>query len=306
MASTINTLKGVERGRSVVLFASDDADGAIAEASARDVADALRELGHNPEIRSLEALRSEHLEGSEVVVCCDSFPAPRWISQSDFPEQFGVKSYLLKQALKFTGSPSEATRLAKDKRACASALKAAGIPTPQLLDVHNICDADFPIILKPIRGGASNHVSMVKNRDELTNSVRVLGERRYIAQPYLSGDEFTVGVLERNGRGCALTPLKLEFDAPIFSKDLKTVGPYPSIVPMKCPAVEKLVEKAFVALGCRGYARIDLILDEYGDPHIIDVNLSPRLSRGEYFAISGRHSGIAYVELVAGIVNGAT
>lgn len=305
MVGSINSLAALAGSRAApctVLYSSSDADTDIAEQSANDVAIALSELGLYPAIRSLEAVQPGDLLASSFVFCCDSFPAPRWIPRRYLPDHYGVKSFLTANAIAFSGSPMEASGLAKNKEACAESLSLAQIATPQILDLHDIADTDFPIVIKPIFGGASDRVEIVMTADNLRHSTSFSRHRELIAQRYLPGDEYTVGVVERNNRAFSLRPLKLEFDGMILSHKIKTVGPYPKIVPTSSVAIAEIVEKAFEALGCKGYARIDVRMDRFGQPYIIDVNLSPRMSKSEYFAISGRRFGLEYRDLVAAIL----
>jgi D-alanine-D-alanine ligase len=70
--------------------------------------------------------------------------------------------------------------------------------------------------------------------------------------------------------------------------------------------VESLALRAWRALGCRDAGRIDVRLDETGEPHFIEVNplagLHPEHSD---LPIMAAKAGIDYVDLIGGIMNSA-
>jgi D-alanine-D-alanine ligase len=71
---------------------------------------------------------------------------------------------------------------------------------------------------------------------------------------------------------------------------------------------EKIIEdsrKAYKALGCRGYARIDFRLDENGTPYVLEVNTNPDLSRGAAVSKIAEYSGISHPQLIMMILENA-
>src|SRR5262249_26319015 len=71
---------------------------------------------------------------------------------------------------------------------------------------------------------------------------------------------------------------------------------------------ERLAEvarRAFLALGCTGYARVDMRVSRAGRPYVIEVNCNPSLSPEAGLARSARHAGLEYPMLIDRIVQEA-
>jgi D-alanine-D-alanine ligase len=69
--------------------------------------------------------------------------------------------------------------------------------------------------------------------------------------------------------------------------------------------INKTAVKAFRAVGGWGYGRVDIRLDESGEPVILEVNCNPCLDSGMGLARSAERAGIAYPELLQSVVKAA-
>ena len=67
--------------------------------------------------------------------------------------------------------------------------------------------------------------------------------------------------------------------------------------------IQHLCKRAYRALELSGYARVDLRLDETGNPWVIEVNPNPQIARGEDFAASAENIGISYETVLQRIIN---
>ena len=65
--------------------------------------------------------------------------------------------------------------------------------------------------------------------------------------------------------------------------------------------VEKRVQaqalQAYVSLGCRGWGRVDLILDREANPYFLEVNTSPGMTDHSLVPMAAKHLGMSYGEL---------
>ena len=68
-------------------------------------------------------------------------------------------------------------------------------------------------------------------------------------------------------------------------------------------AIQRLVEKAFRALGCRGWARADIMIRASDrQPFLLEINTSPGMTGHSLVPMSARAAGLSYEELCVGIL----
>lgn len=225
----------------------------------------------------------------------------------------------------YTGSDPTTLALTLDKALAKQVVREAGVPTPGFAVLATgkeklPKDFAFPAIVKPLAEGSSKGVlekSVVENEAELREAARKIIERYQqaaLAETYLSGREFTVGLLgERRPR--VLPPMEIVFD--------KAAGPFPiytfqhkqdfsSEVRYEAPAkvdarlgreIVKVSRQAFMALGCRDVARIDLRCDAKGRVHFIECNPLPGLTPDwSDLCMIAKAAGMDYRSLVGEIM----
>jgi D-alanine-D-alanine ligase len=71
----------------------------------------------------------------------------------------------------------------------------------------------------------------------------------------------------------------------------------------KAESIQHVCKRAYRALELSGYARIDLRLDESGNPWVIEANPNPQIAKGEDFAASAEKAGISYEGVLQRITN---
>ena len=80
-------------------------------------------------------------------------------------------------------------------------------------------------------------------------------------------------------------------------------GPAKELAAELADDIQYLCKRAYRALELSGYARIDLRLDEAGNPWVIEANPNPQNARGEDFAASAEKAGISYETVLQRIIN---
>lgn len=232
-----------------------------------------------------------------------------------------------------TGSPALALGLTRYKFMSASLLAGAGIPIPAntaILETVRSVDHhvwQFPIIVQPSQEhagiGLDRH-SVVESKKALRLKVREI-LRTYsqpaLAQRFLRGREFNVGIIGGN-RPRVLPLAEVSYQdlppeiPPIMSyaaKWVETSTEYQK-TSVICPAdvdppLERRINEvslaAFRAVGARGYGRVDMRLDDAGEPRVLEVNCNPCLDEGMGLARSADRAGISYPQLLKIIVRAA-
>jgi D-alanine-D-alanine ligase len=214
-----------------------------------------------------------------------------------------VPALLEHWGIPFTGSSARTLRTCLDKAATKRVLLQHGLPTPAyaVLSCADGLHADlpaFPLMVKPLHEGSSKGIepaSVVHTRAALQDRVAyVLATYRQpaLVETFVPGREFTVALL---GNGAEITVLPLVeicFTAlppgalPIYSYAAKWLWDTPAhaLDLLRCPAdlpadltrsVADLCRRAFLALECRDWCRIDVRLDTHGQPQILELNPLP-------------------------------
>ncbi|MBN1422485.1 MAG: hypothetical protein JXP34_27155 [Planctomycetes bacterium] len=232
-----------------------------------------------------------------------------------------------------TGSPALALGLTRDKHMAASLLQGAGIPIPDSTELlERVGDVDrhkwkFPIIVQP----GQEHSGIGLDRDSIVHSKKALRlkvgqiiknfRQPALAQHFLRGREFTAGII--GGRRLRTMPLaevnytELPADIPPImsyaAKWVETSVEYKK-TSVICPAdvdpdlereINSTALRAFRAVGGWGYGRVDIRVDDEGQPQVLEVNCNPCLEEGIGLARSAERAGIDYPQLLQEIIKAA-
>ena len=244
-----------------------------------------------------------------------------------------VAAFIRMLGYPMTGSPALGLGLSRYKYMSLSLLKGAGLPVPPSTAlVERLSDIGehkwvFPLIVH----AAQEHAGIGLDRDSVVLTKTALREkareilRAYkqpaLVQHFLEGREFNVGLL--GGRKIQVLPLaEVDYSQlprkipPIMSYAAKWVETSVEYQRTKviCPArvdaplaaaISKTAAKAFRSVGGWGYGRVDIRLDENGQPVILEVNCNPCLDSGMGLARSAEAAGIDYPHLLQTIVKAA-
>lgn len=238
--------------------------------------------------------------------------------------------------LHYTGSDPLTLGICLDKSRTKEILSYHHIPNPKFLVVESaLCipdDIELPVIVKPLYEGSSKGIrnnSVVWSRNDLYERVRELLSQYTqpaIVERFLDGREFTVGVLG-NYPQLEILPI-VEIDhkqlpkgaIPIYSYEAKWIWDLPR-KPLEifiCPAeisvnlkhrIEELVRKTCGILRIRDWCRIDIRLDNTGEPHILEVNplpgILPNPEDNSCLPKAARVAGYSYACLIHRVVDEA-
>ena len=209
-----------------------------------------------------------------------------------FGEDGHVQQILEDAGIPFTGSDSVASRLAFSKSAAKERFIQNSVPTPAYVLIHESDSAariqqlanalGFPLAVKPDGQGSSLGVTIVRTPEELPQALA----RCFHFDPFgllevaIDGTEWTLGVLDgeplpliqiETGRGFFDYEAKYEDDDTRYLFEFA----FPTSV---IKAIENAGRRAYEALGCRGLARVDLRLDRFHEPWLLEVNTIPGMT----------------------------
>ena len=228
----------------------------------------------------------------------------------------GVAQAALELAgIPYTGSGVLGSALCMDKRLCKEIWRGAGLPTPdwRILEDEDDCRAalaalGLPLVIKPVMEGSSLGVTLVREAAELLPAWR--DAARYgsvMAERYIVGRELTAGILDE----CALPLIHIETPAAFYDYRAKY---FADNTRYHCPCglatadearLQQLALQAFAALAAGGWGRVDLMLDEVGEPWLIEVNTVPGMTDHSLVPMAARAAGIGFPELVLRILASA-
>jgi D-alanine-D-alanine ligase len=236
----------------------------------------------------------------------------------------------------YTGSDPLTLGICLDKSRAKEILAYHRIPTAAFCVVNNgepiTSRVKLPAIVKPLYEGSSKGIknsSVVKTRAELEARVReaqaIYGEP-VIVERFLAGREFTVGVLGNPPRLEVLPIVEIDYSQlpveanPIYSYEAKWVWDRPEnpLRIFQCPAeltpalrarIEDVVRKACEVLRVRDWGRIDIRLDEKGEPNILEINplpgILPNPEDNSCLPKAARAAGYSYSALIHRVVDEA-
>jgi D-alanine-D-alanine ligase len=242
-----------------------------------------------------------------------------------------VVSHLELLKLAYTGCNPRGMLLARDKSLSKKLLAYHRIPMPEFevfrigRPIRRAKRLSFPLMVKSLTQEASigiSQASVVDSDEKLKERVTFIHESirtAAIVEQYIEGRELYVGVLG-NQLLQALPVWELFFtNMPDGAKRIATdrvkwsvkyqkkygidSGPARELAEPKSEQLQHLCKRAYRALELSGYARIDLRLDEAGNPWVIEANPNPQIARGEDFAASAEKAGISYETVLQRIIN---
>jgi D-alanine-D-alanine ligase len=289
-------------GKVAVMMGGKSAEREVSLKSGAAVLAALRSSGvdahrFDPQDKALEAL---HAEGYQRV-----FIALHGRGGEDGTLQ-GALDLL---AIPYTGSGVLASALAMDKWRSKLVWQATGLPVPDYVVLD--AGSDFiaaevrlglPLFVKPANEGSSIGISKVKRAGELRAAWELAA--RYdscvIAEKYLAGGEFTVGILN----GQALPVIRIvpttefyDYDAKYLRDDTEYRIPS-GLGEAREREMRDMALRAFAVLGGRGWGRMDLMLDAEGRIYCLEANTSPGMTDHSLVPMAARAAGIAFPQLV--------
>ena len=234
-----------------------------------------------------------------------------------YGEDGAIQGLLEILGIPYTGSRVTASALAMNKIICKQMVACHGIPTPPFRsfgcrdDLDAACAAAagelrFPLMVKPCEEGSSLGVIKVEEPGGLRDAVGEACESYdlVLAEEFIEGEEITVGLLEIAGELTALPVLQLVPSAGFYDFDSKyQAGMTEFILPAEIPEQAQAVsrEQSLLihrALGCRGFSRVDFMIDTEGIPQFTEINTLPGMTDTSDLPAQAQAAGIGYAELV--------
>ena len=243
-----------------------------------------------------------------------------------FGEDGTVQGALELLGIPYTGSGVMASSMAIDKVMTKRVWHAEGLPAPRHVLLRRgeftaeEVDAipgklGLPLIVKPAREGSSLGVTKVKSAGQIQSAVAdaMALDTDVLCEQFIAGDEVTCPVLGEGAGATALPVIHIvapdgEYD--YQNKYFTDVTEYR--VPCDLPAgeeaaVQALVVDAYRVLGCRGWGRVDVMIDgATRQPYLLEVNTSPGMTSHSLVPMAAKAAGTSYEDLCLELLANAT
>ncbi|MDP3058912.1 MAG: ATP-grasp domain-containing protein [bacterium] len=229
-----------------------------------------------------------------------------------------------------TGSDVLTLAVCLDKATTKKLLVFEGLPTPRFAVCYSAKDClsvelQYPLMVKPVHEGSSigiSSASKVLNAEELEQRVEYICstyKQPALVEEFSAGREFTGGVIGNHPNLRELPIMEIDFSkVPKEANNMYTYQykkEWTNRDNFLCPApiskelserLRELARGAFLALGCRDFARVDFRMSHDGKPYIIEVNPLPGLAPGySDFPVATAVMGITYQELILDLLHTA-
>lgn len=213
----------------------------------------------------------------------------------------------------YTGSRGDACRNGLDKINFNKILEKKGIKVPKALLIRNKKEVKkvkliFPVVVKPVIGGSSIGVSIVKESGDLGKAIdeAFKYDSKILIQEYIKGMEITCGIIG-NKKPLVLPLVEICPKKDFFDYESKYSPELcDEIIPARISndltkRIQKLSKEIYRIIGCRGFSRIDFILKNK-IPYPLEINMIPGLTPNSLLPKEAKAAGISYPELLDKII----
>jgi D-alanine-D-alanine ligase len=302
-------------GKVAVLFGGRSAEREISILSGSGVLQALQSKGvdahaFDPAERSLAELAEEKFDRVFIAL------------HGRYGEDGSLQGALEQLGIPYTGSGVMASSVGMDKITTKIVWLAHGVSTPKYAIIDDATDLDkvvadlgLPLIVKAPLEGSSIGITKVTRADELQPAIDLARryDTRVLAEQFIEGREFSVPLLGSGPSARALPIIEIvapegnyDYQNKYFKDDTKYHCPAP-LDAATTAAIQADVVKAYRALGCEGWSRIDVLLRESDNQYfLLEVNTSPGMTTHSLVPMAAKAEGVDYPDLCVEILRSAS
>ncbi len=300
-----------EFGKVGVLFGGRSAEREISLMSGSGVLKALQSQGidahpFDPAQRSLGELAAEKFDRVFIAL------------HGRYGEDGTLQGALEQLGIPYTGPGVLASSIAMDKAMTKRIWLHEGLSTPkfEMLSADSdwaavVAKLGLPLIVKPAHEGSTLGLTKVAEAAQLPAAYALAAkyDRAVMAEEFISGMELTCPVLGAGDTARALPLVRIvapdanyDYQNKYFSDDTRYLCPS-GLPPEQEKQIQELVLKSFRSLGCRGWARADVMVRESDNqPFLLEINTSPGMTGHSLVPMSAAVAGLPYEALCVEIL----
>lgn len=293
----------------------------VSLSSGRRVLDALHSVGIEAELRDADVtlLPALQVDPPDAVVIA---------LHGANGEDGSLRGVLDLCGVPYVGCDARAARLAWDKPSAKAVLREAGISTPpwvalpheRFSELGAVAVLDrivdrlgLPLMVKPAQGGSGLGATVV--RDVTSLPAAMVGCFAYhstaLVERYVPGMDVAVSVVDLGNGPQALPAVEIVprngiYDyAARYTAGLTTWHTPARLAPQVADSVAEAALAAHLALGLRDLSRVDLIVDSAGQPHVLEVNISPGMTATSLLPLAVQAAGLDFGRVMGAMVSRA-
>lgn len=284
---------------------------------------ALPEVVGDFEHVSLSLTRDEpgFIIGVERIKCSVAFPVIHGVGGED-----GTLQGLLDTAgISYTGSGVEASAIAMNKVTSKRIAHSVGVDVGNWISVNGdslapsrsqIVSMGFPLFVKPVSGGSSAGITLVRGEDELAaafHAASAISQQLIVEKAHKAPRELEVAVLQTH-EGVSASPvgeIKIRSDFEFYDFEAKYIADGAELITpadLDSEVSEQIRSTAieiFETFGCRDYARVDFFLTGDGRVVFNEINTIPGFTAISMFSRMWESAGVDFNDLVNQLVANA-
>lgn len=297
----------------LVLAGGPDAERDVSLQSARAIADGVAASGrYAVNLQVIDTPTPAQLKGMKGDVIWPALHGP-------FGEGGPMQDLLEADARPYVGSAPMAARLAMDKVASKSHAVAAGLnvqPTAILKPDEPGLPMPLPLVLKPVFEGSTIGLYICRTDAEWKRAhhAAAASGKPYMIEPYVKGEELTLGLIDRGVPGASLKALPWIHIVPAeglydyeakYTRDDTAYRIDPELPAMVKEKTARLVEGLARSMGIRHLCRADFILDDESRAWFLEVNTMPGFTGHSLVPKAAASIGLDMAKLCAHLVDRA-
>ena len=309
------SLSGMDFGKVAVLMGGKSAEREVSLMSGAGVLTALRCYGvdahaFDPAERDIGDLQREGFTYCFIAL------------HGRYGEDGTVQGALELMGIPYTGSGVMASAIAMDKVMTKRIWRSEGLSTPAWCQVRNaqqtraaLAELGSPMIVKPSREGSTIGLTKVFTADQCEAAYALASRHdpQVLCEQFIEGDEVTCPILGPTHEPHALAVIRIVAPDGNYDYENKYFNDTTQyIVPADLPQgeeyeIQKLVCRAYTVLGCRGWARADVMIDKTTrKPYLLEINTSPGMTSHSLVPMSAKACRISYEGLCWRVLESAT
>ncbi len=280
----------------------------VSLASGKAILNALKGKGYHPVVVDVgrDAAEQIHKHGIELAFLA---------LHGRFGEDGAIQGMLEVMGIPYTGSGILASALGMNKTVSKQVFRSQGLLVGPYEVVYSgdagrvasvLEKIKYPVVVKPHAEGSSVGVSLVFKKEDIAPALDLAFKYgdEILIEKFIKGKEVQVGILGERALGAIeIVPKRAFYDYAAKYEQGMSDHFFPARIPEGTYA--RTLEAGLVAhraIGCRGYSRVDFIVDDSGAPSVLEVNTLPGMTATSLLPEIAKGSGISFPDLVEEIL----